>query len=673
MEYLEELNEQQRTAVTHGEGPLLVVAGAGTGKTRTLAYRVAHLVATGVKPERILLLTFTRRSSEEMLRRASSILARGASAAGHVWGGTFHAMGNRLLRIHSKAVGLAPDFTVMDRADAEDMLGVIRHELGPQSLMKRFPQKRTCLAIYSRCTNAGDPIEKVVPRYFPWCGEWGNELKEMFRKYVACKQEQNVLDYDDLLLYWSHLVADEQMGDHIGTMFDHILVDEYQDTNRIQASILRNMRRSVRNIMAVGDDAQSIYSFRAAEVRNMLDFPKHFPGATVVPLEQNYRSVTPILDTTNLLIAQARDRYTKDLWSDRKSSQRPFLIRCRDESTQDSFVVKKILEHHEQGIPLHKQAVLFRAGHLSDSLEIELTRKNIPYHKYGGLRFLEAAHIKDLIALLKIIENPRDQMAWIRCLQLMEGIGPATAFRAARHVVENGNDPRSMKTFKIPSAAKEHMDEFISMINDLMSNPGLEPPAQIERVRQFYNPILDTMYENPGARAKDIENLERVSLAYKSRTNFLTDLQLDPPNSTSDIAGAPGLDDDYLVLSTIHSAKGCEWDIVYLIHTSEGCLPSDMATGSELEIEEELRLTYVAMTRARDFLYISWPLRYYYRKHKTGDAYGLAQLSRFFTPAVCETLDPESAVDDQCGFNDRQADDEFPRIDVKGSLRDMWR
>jgi len=379
--WLADLNHRQLEAVTQCSGPLLVVAGAGSGKTRTLAYRVAYLIATGTDPSKILLLTFTRRAAEEMLRRAYEIMGRGGSSDGHVWGGTFHATANRLLRIYGRAIGLDPEFTVMDRSDAEDMLDLIRHELGLDSRDRRFPRKQTCMDIYSRCVNACEQLGDVVKRHFPWCTDCADDLKLLFRRCVERKQEHNVLDYDDLLLYWAHLVSDEAISREMGYRFDQILVDEYQDTNRIQSQILRGMRRYNKNIMAVGDDAQSIYSFRAATVHNILDFPKHFPGARVLTLEQNYRSVIPILEATNLVIAQAKERYAKNLWSTRKGGSRPKLVTCEDEGDQDEFVVRRVLEHYEEGIPLRRQAVLFRAAHLSDSLEVELARRNIGYHK----------------------------------------------------------------------------------------------------------------------------------------------------------------------------------------------------------------------------------------------------------------------------------------------------
>lgn len=667
--WLEDLNPQQQAAVTHGGGSLLVVAGAGTGKTKTLAYRVAYLISQGVDPSKVLLLTFTRRAAQEMLKRAAGIIAQGGSGAGRVWGGTFHATANRLLRIYAKAAGLNRDFTIIDQSDAEDLIGLIRHEMGLHSREKRFPRKRTCLAIYSRCVNGSEDLGPVLERHFPWCDLWKKELRAMFEQYVIRKQERNVLDYDDLLLYWVELLSDDRIADELTSRFDHILVDEYQDTNKLQARILEGMRHGNDNIMVVGDDAQSIYSFRGATVRNILDFPHQFPGTTVVSLEQNYRSVMPILETTNRIIAGAKERYTKDLWSDRIEGERPRLVTCKDEAQQDEYVIKRVLEHLEEGIPLRKQAVLFRAGHLSDSLEIELVRRNIPYHKYGGLRFLEAAHVKDLIAFLRLVENPRDEMAWFRVLQLMEGIGSGTASRAVRYVVEHGNDPRSVRGFKVRAAAKENMAGFADMLDDIVAMGPRNPALQVERIRKFYDPLLHRLYENPGARARDLVSLEQIASGYRTRREFLVDLQLDPPNSTSDIAGPPYKNDDWLVLSTIHSAKGCEWDVVYLIHAADGFLPSDMAAGSTEEIEEELRLTYVALTRAKTFLYISWPLRYYYKWYALTDNSTYAQLCRFFTPDVLKTLDE---VRLEQGLGEDGVSETAANRDIAARIRGMW-
>jgi len=667
---LSELNEAQRQAVTHGDGPLLIVAGAGSGKTRTLAYRVAYLIATGVPPENILLLTFTRRAAEEMLKRADDIVRRGgAGASGKVWSGTFHAVGNRLLRIYAKSVGLSPEFTVMDQGDAEDLLNVIRHDMGLHAKAKRFPRKSTCLDIYSRCVNGSEDLAQVLKGTFPWCAEWGAELKELFRRYVDRKQQQNVLDYDDLLLYWAQLVADDRIARQMSDRFRHILVDEYQDTNTVQADLLRGMRRYNSNLTVVGDDAQSIYSFRAATIRNILDFPSQFPNTRVVTLDRNYRSVSPILESTNRVIAASRQRYEKQLWSDRASAQRPTLVTCRDEDAQTEFVVKRVLAHYEEGIPLKRQAVLFRIGYLSDALEVELARRNIPFHKYGGLRFLEAAHVKDLIAFLRIMENPRDQLAWFRALQLLEGVGPTTAARAFQHVAEHGFDPLSLGEFDIPPAARQGLKQFLALVAEVRGLGDRSPAPQVERVRRFYDPILAKRYEHASLRANDLAHLEQIATNYRSRGSFLTDLQLDPPTSTSDLAGPPARDEDWLVLSTIHSAKGCEWDVVFLIHAADGVLPSDMATGNEDEIEEERRLAYVAMTRARDFLYVSWPLRYYHKTRPYTDRHSYAQISRFLTPDVQATMEPMTFGIEEI---EQPPADIPPAGDIRARIRSRW-
>ncbi len=668
--WLDELNPQQREAVTYVDGPLLVVAGAGTGKTRTLAYRVPYLISRGISPERILLLTFTRRAAEEMLRRAASVMPDGASTTAQVWGGTFHAFANRILRMYSQAANLPPDFTIIDRTDSEDVLDVIRNDMAFSQKESRFPRKSTCLAIYSRRVNGNEELETVLKKDFTWCEMWKDELKVLFREYVSRKQRQNILDYDDLLLYLYYLLEDEEVADSIGGRFDHVLVDEYQDTNRIQAGILTGLRRKNDNIMVVGDDAQSIYGFRSATVRNMLDFPQQFPGTKIISLEQNYRSIQPILTTTNRVIAQARERYSKDLWSKRDGDQQPKLITCLDETSQDDEVIRLVLDHYEQGIPLHKQAVLFRASSHSTSLELALTRSNIPYYKYGGLRFLETAHIKDLISFLRVIENPLDEIAWFRVLQLLNGVGPVTAASVFDHVRNNVFNLSSLASYKAPPAARKELTEFGSMLADLSKIGDDNAGMQVERITDFYKPLLWRNHENPEPRENDIEYLGALAAGYKSRRQFLADLILDPPVSTGDLAGPPIKDEDYLVLSTIHSAKGLEWDVVYLIHATDGCLPSDMATGSEEEIEEERRLAYVAMTRARDFLYVLWPQRYYLRPFGLSDRHNYAQCSRFFTDDVVQTMEEVTL-----SRKVRLEDADIPigqRGDIAKRIRYMW-
>lgn len=670
LRWLDDLNAAQREAVTHGNGPLLVIAGAGTGKTRTLAYRVAYLISQGVPPDRILLLTFTRRAAEEMLTRAGAVVSQIGPVRERVWGGTFHAIANRLLRTYARAVGLSPEFTVLDQGDAENLIGLLRHDLGLASRDKRFPRKATCLAVYSRTVNGAEDLSEVLARYFPWVAGWEGELRTLFRKYVERKQALNVLDFDDLLLYWQEMLSHPDLAARLSGMFDHILVDEYQDTNRIQAVILRGMRTGNDNVTVVGDDAQSIYSFRAATVRNILDFPREFPGTRIVTLEENYRSTMPILATANALIAQAQERYTKSLWSRRPGGAKPVLVLCPDEASQDAYVIGRVLALYEQGIPLRRQAVLFRASHHSASLEVELARRAIPFHKYGGLRFLETAHIKDALAFLRVAENPRDELAWFRVLHLFDGMGPATVSRAVAHVAAHLFDPRSIATFPGPAQARDDLSRLGQLFATLAE--GLSVAAQVERVRRFYEPFVEKLYDYPQARVRDLESLEQIAGSYRSRRSFLAELQLDPPSSTSDLARSPHKDDDWLVLSTIHSAKGGEWDAVYLIHAADGFLPSDLATGSPDELEEELRLTYVALTRAKDHLAVTWPLRYHYRRRELGDAHGYAQLCRFFTAEVRATMElavgegvrpPAEAVSPE-GVEER--------VDVAARIRARW-
>ena len=642
-EVLSSLNPQQRQAAQHGDEPLLVVAGAGTGKTATLVHRVAWLIAQGRDPSRILLLTFTRRSAGEMLRRVDALfrrLQRGGhpSAAGRlqpsrVWGGTFHAVATRLLRRYGKAVGLAAGFTIHDRTDSEDLMGILRTELALAKTDKRFPTKGTCMAIYSRCVNARESLDRVLAGHFPWCKGWPEELKRLFDAYVDRKEAASVLDYDDLLVYWHALLADPQAGDLVRKRFDAVLVDEYQDTNLLQAEILYRLSPEGKGLTVVGDDAQSIYSFRAATVRNILDFPKHYPRAAVVTLEENYRSTQPILEATNQVIGLARERYAKDLWSQRREGDRPHLVTCEDEDDQADYVIRQILEHREGSIPLRRQAVLFRASHHSILLEAELARRNVPFHKYGGLKFTEAAHVKDLLAFLRLAENPRDLAAGSRVLVLLPGIGPQKARQLMQLLHGSQEGFAAWDRWNPPAASRQLWPRFVRLIGEL-SRAKTDLPAQIHQAREFYVPILEELYDNPRPRARDLEQLEHLASRYRDRRTMLAEMALDPPSSTQDLAGPPLLDDDYLVLSTIHSAKGLEWDAVYVIHASDGNIPSDMATGSTEEIEEELRLFYVALTRSRRWLYVCCPLRYYRYPGSFSDAHGYAQLTRFLPERV---------------------------------------
>lgn len=637
-EILDKLNPEQQVAVRHGRTPLLIVAGAGTGKTATLVHRVAWLIAQGTDPQKILLLTFTRRSAEEMLRRVQNLLkkleiASGRSIGTHVWGGTFHATATRLLRRYGKAIDLPPEFSVLDRSDSEDLLNVVRTELGLVKTDRRFPQKGTCMDIYSRCVNARQKLDEVLKNDFPWCKDWSAELARLFNAYVDRKEKAAILDYDDLLLYWNAMLADAQAGPTIRRLFAYVLVDEYQDTNVLQAEILKGLRPDGAGLTVVGDDAQSIYSFRAATVRNILEFPDQYPDTAVVKLEQNYRSTQPILDATNRVIEQAHHRFTKNLWSTREDAEKPTFVTCQDEESQTDWLIRRILDAREQGVALRRQAVLFRASHHSMLLEAELTRRQIPFHKYGGLKFVETAHIKDLLGFLRLADNPRDIVAGMRVLPLLEGIGPAKARQLMDMLGDSSERFSPWRQWKPPPGALHVWPQLLDLLEGLVQDDR-DLPGQVHRVRKFYTPLLQEKYDHPGPRARDLEQMEQIAARYKTRRRMLLEMALDPPNSTQDLAGDPILDDDYLVLSTIHSAKGLEWDSVHVIHAADGNIPSDMATGSSEEIEEELRLFYVALTRAKNRLFVYCPLRYYHYRAGVSDRYGMAQRTRFLPDSV---------------------------------------
>ncbi len=656
---MDELNSQQLRAATHGSGPLLIIAGAGTGKTKTLAHRVAHLIDEGTPPERLLLLTFTRRAAQEMLRRAGELV--GETQSSQVWGGTFHAVANRMLRAYGRAIGLPPEFTVMDQGDAADLMNLIRDDLGLGEGKRRFPKKDTLADIYSRLVNARQRLSDVLETSYPWCSGEIEGIRQVFAAYIERKRQQGVLDYDDLLLHWHALTRAEIAGDLVANLFDHILVDEYQDTNVAQLEILREMRRHNSNLTVVGDDAQAIYSFRAATVRNILDFPTHFPRAEVVRLEQNYRSIPPILALTNAVMLHAHEGHSKTLWSGRSGNTRPSLFTCLDETQQAEIICRQVLDDRERGLDLRQQAVLFRSSHHSDVLEVELARRNIPFVKYGGLKFLEAAHVKDLLALLRILENPTDEMSWFRALQLVEGIGPKHARslmaamgvlegRTARNETSNSRlerirSPLSQLTWDalpIPAGA---VNAFEAFHQALAESEALSLGPQVERLREFYDRALERMYEHTEPRLRDLQQLEEMAARYLSRQDFLTDLALDPPASTSDLAGPPLLDEDYLILSTIHSAKGGEWSTVHVIHAADGMIPSDMSTGTTEEIDEERRLFYVALTRAKDRLNVYFPLRYYHRRNGRSDSYSYAQITRFLTADARALMDHQVMYD----------------------------
>jgi DNA helicase-2/ATP-dependent DNA helicase PcrA len=685
--YLDTLNIQQRQAVEHGVlkndctpgSPLLVIAGAGSGKTNTLAHRVAHLIVNGTDPRRILMMTFSRRAAAEMTRRVERIARKvmgdnaGVMTDALSWAGTFHGIGARLLRDYADQIGLDPAFTIHDREDSADLLNLARHELGFSKTESRFPTKNTCLAIYSRCVNAESEIEQVLGKSFPWCSGWAVELKQLFAAYVAAKQRQNILDYDDLLLYWAQTVGDPVLAEDIGSRFDHVLVDEYQDTNRLQSSILLALKPGGRGLTVVGDDAQSIYSFRAATVRNILDFPNQFsPPATIVTLDRNYRSTQTILSAANGVIELASERFTKNLWTERTSSAKPQLVSVRDEADQARFIVERVLENRESGTVLKQQAVLFRTSHHSGPLEIELTRRNIPFVKFGGLKFLDAAHIKDMLALLRFVENPRDRVAGFRLLHLIPGVGPTSAQRVLDHM-SNAADPISaLANAPAPPRGGTEWLGFVEIVTDLRSGRA-GWPAELERARLWYEPHLDRIHEDANTRRADLVQLEQIAGGYPSRERFLTELTLDPPDATSDQAGVPLLDDDYLILSTIHSAKGQEWKSVFVLNVVDGCMPSDLGVGTSAEIEEERRLLYVAMTRAKDDLHLIVPQRFFtHGQNARGDRHVYASRTRFIPDRLLGLFERTTWPIAVAGSAARSSN-QSPRIDVGARMRGMWR
>jgi DNA helicase II / ATP-dependent DNA helicase PcrA len=628
------LNPAQGAAATHGDGPLLIIAGAGTGKTRTLVHRVAHLIQRGVRPERILLLTFTRRAAQEMLLRAER-LAGGTSRGVH--GGTFHATGHRLLRRFGGAAGIPKDFSIMDQGDAEDLVQLSRAQLGYTTSHKRFPKKETLHYVYSRHVNTEIPHEEIVREEFPQFTDYIDDFTRIFADYLQRKQERNLVDYDDLLLFWATMLeASPELAARICSLYDHILVDEYQDTNILQARILRGMCREHTNITVVGDDAQSIYSFRGANFRNILEFPRQFPGTTTVTLEQNYRSTKPILEVTNTLISRAEERFTKELWTERAGGELPWLVSARDEQQQTRFVVDRILELHEEGTPLREIAVLFRAGYMSADLEIELTNRKIPFEKWGGLKFLETAHVKDVLAFLRILENPRDEVSWYRLLQLLPGVGEVTARAAIAALAAAAWESAAFARYTPPPRARAAHSALVQLLDDLRGAPEAEVPvvsADIARVRQLYDDILRQRYDRVDPRLADLDQLQVIAAGYPSRDAFLSALALEPPQATQDLAaGDHREEDDILVLSTAHSAKGREWDAVFVIWAVDGWFPSARSLNDQDALEEERRLMYVALTRARNYLTVVHPLSAYGSRGAAD--YFVAQLSRFFDQGV---------------------------------------
>ncbi|HEX5461830.1 MAG TPA: ATP-dependent helicase [Steroidobacteraceae bacterium] len=690
--HLAKLNGPQRRAVTYGEplpekgftsGPLLIVAGAGTGKTDTLAHRVAHLVIHGVDPARIMMLTFTRRAATEMRRRAYELAksALGDTLGGvsqsilqrMSWTGTFHSVGNRLLRHYARHLKLDPQFSVLDRGDSADLMDGLRQELGLAQKEQRFPRKDTCLQIYSHRVNTQRPLKDSLEGQFPWCAQWESDLTRLYRAYVERKQRNNLLDYDDLLLYWQIMMSHPRLAAHVGGHFDHVLVDEYQDTNKLQAEILHALKPDGAGLAVVGDDAQAIYSFRAAAVENILGFPDRFtPRAEVVTLAQNYRSTQQVLDVANAVMAEAPRQHRKHLLSIRSEGPRPRLVTVEDLQSQAECVCGEVLKRREASVPLRKQAVLFRSSSHSDVLEVELARRQIPFVKYGGLKFLEAGHIKDLLAVLRWADNPRNGLAAFRTLQLLPGMGPANARRALDHLESNGGSLASLQSFTPPSGSAQEWRKLIELLMAL-ADPQRPWAGQVHLVREWYRPHFERQYEHFHTRLGDLDQLEVLSGQYPSRERFLTELTLDPPNATSDLAGRPTLDEDYLILSTIHSAKGMEWDTVYLLNVVDGSFPSEFSTGKPALIDEERRLLYVALTRAQNELLLLAPLKFHLTsQHRLGDAHVYGGRSRFLTDKVLKTLEATAFHGSRITGDVLTEESGDAALDISARLKEMW-
>ncbi len=636
IDYGKALNESQAEAVLHGDGPLLVVAGAGTGKTRTLIYRVARLVEQGIPPSAILLLTFTRRAAEEMLRRASLLLDRRCE---RVAGGTFHSFANLALRRHAAAAGFGENFTILDRSDAEDLVGLLRQELVGGRKGYRFPRKETLADLYSRAANREEPVAEALARDAPHFLYCQDEIERLHDLYRLAKRERNLMDYDDLLLHLLSLLRENgEIRASLSGAYRHVLVDEYQDTNRIQAEILRLLVSSHGNVVAVGDDSQSIYSFRGARFRNIMDFPADFPGARVVLLERNYRSVQPVLDVTNEIIAGAAEKYPKRLVAAREGGTRPSLVAAPHERLQSAYVADRILELSEEGgIPLSEVAVLFRAAHLSFDLEVELAKRRIPFRKFGGFRFLETGHVKDVVAHLRVLENPRDGVSLSRVLQLIPGVGKKTGADLALSAHREATLApvlSSLSSMRRSEAAGKLAALLTGLSRPLESGEGLPVPEIVSRVTAYYRPLMEAKFDDWPRRVKDLEHLESMAARYRTLSAFLSEITLDPPEASVADLSAPGGDDEFLTLSTIHSAKGLEWKAVFVLWALDGKIPLSRAADDPDEMEEERRLLYVAATRAKDDLVFTHPIQIYERASGTV----LSKPSRFLEPIPASFL-----------------------------------
>ena len=599
----QELNAAQYEAVTSIEGPTLVIAGAGSGKTRTLVYRMAHLLEQGVSPDQILLLTFTRKAALEMLHRASHLVDQSCQ---HVLGGTFHAVANLLLRRYGRHLGYSANFTILDRSDAEGIVNLLKSSLNLGGAGKRFPTKRVVVDMISRAVNKSLTLEEVVEEQYAHLAEFQDDLLLIRKHYQKFKLEHGLMDYDDLLVNWKRILDIAEIRDQLSRRFAYIMVDEYQDTNRMQAEIVRLLASPRNNVMAVGDDSQSIYSFRGADFRNIMDFPKLFPDTRVIRLEENYRSSQSILAVTNAVIERAAEKYAKTLYSRIKGGAKPLIYGARDEAEQARFVAGKIQELQAEGKALGEMAVLFRSGFHSYKLELELSNRQLPFEKRGGQRLTESAHIKDVLSYLRVVTNPQDHLSWNRILLLLEKVGPKTAQNLLEQIKTAEAPLHLLTEYPAGKNWRQGLLALAEMLNSLQE-PGLTPAAQLDRVLEYYQPIFERIYHDDyPKRSRDLEQLRLILTGYDSLQAFIDDTALDPPESTAGSSGVSGEAADRLILSTVHSAKGLEWEVVFIIHLTEGKFPSAQAVLPE-EQEEERRLLYVAATRAKKHLFFVYP------------------------------------------------------------------
>ncbi len=642
---LASLNERQLEAATHDGGTLLILAGAGTGKTTTLCGRAAWLISQGHAPERLLLVTFTRRAAHELVGRARNQAPSAGTGAGTIVGGTFHSLAHRFVRLHAGALGLAGGFGVLDAGDAADLLDLLRCERGYATGTRRVPRASTMLDIYSRVVNAQLPLRDTLASRFPWCEEHAELLSEVFAAYAARKHELGLLDLDDLLLGWRALMGEERTARAIAASFEHVLVDEYQDVNALQVDIVRELHRWGGGLSVVGDDFQAIYGFRASSPRHILGFTDVFPDARTVLLERNYRSTQEILDVANAVSAQDESGFPRRLWSEREGAVRPELVFPHDEGAQAREVCERVLAAREEAIELRSQAVLFRTGHDSALLELELTRRGIPFVKYGGLRYLDAAHVKDLLALLRLVDNPADELAWFRVLQLLDGVGPARARRILQALrgerapdgaprVAAGGEDWGAASEQVPEGSRAHAASVFTALRRARSEPQPCAGTRVEGLCEAITPLVRLRYPDGEIRVGDLEGLAAAARGAPELRSFVAELAIDPPTSSAALAGRPHLDEDYLVLSTVHSAKGLEWEAVHVISAYDGNFPADMSTSSQEGVAEERRLFYVALTRARRRLHVYVPAIFHHRPHGVDDAHGLGQASRYLSPAV---------------------------------------